>query len=69
MDIGVPVRLHDLTGEDLGIARVPPPVRTGDLVALEDAVFEIYDVVETGREQPAAALVKVRPLRLAIASR
>ena len=66
MEVGVPVRIHTLVGDDLGLAHVPSPVRIGDMVALEDAVFEVYDVVETTRERPIAALVKVRPVRLAI---
>lgn len=57
-----------MTGDDLGVAHVPPPVRVGDLVAVDDAVPEVYDVVPTGQVLPIAALVKVRPVRLAIAS-
>ena len=44
-------------------------MRVGDLVALEDAVLEVYDVVDTGQLLPIAALVKVRPVRLAIVPR
>jgi hypothetical protein len=67
--IGVPVRVHDMFGSDLGIAHVPPPVRIGDLVALERAVVEIYDIVDTEQTRPIGALVKVRPVRLAITPR
>jgi hypothetical protein len=35
--VGVPVRVHDLTGDDLGVDHVPPPVEPGDLVLLEHA--------------------------------
>ena len=58
-----------MEGDDLGVVHVPPPVRVGDLVALEDAVLEVYDVVDTGQLLPIAALVKVRPVRLAIVPR
>ena len=62
--IGVPVRVHDLTGDDLGVAHLPPAVGPGDLVALEHAENRVVDVVETGKTYPIAALVKARPARI-----
>jgi hypothetical protein len=62
--LGVPVRLHDLTGDDLGIAHVPLPIEVGDLVALEHAEYRVNDVVETGQTLPIAALVRVRQIHL-----
>jgi hypothetical protein len=64
--IGVPVRLHDLTGDDLGIAHLPPAVELGDLVALEDSEYRVVDVVPSPRDRqyPIGALVKVRRVRL-----
>jgi hypothetical protein len=43
--IGVPVRVHSLEGDDLGIAHLPPPVEIGDMVALPHAELRVYDVV------------------------
>lgn len=56
--IGVRVRLHDMTGYDLGTADVPGPIEIGDLVALEHQEFRVYDVVETGQAYPIAAFVE-----------
>ncbi len=50
--LGVPVRVHSMSGDDLGVAHLPPPVQIGDLVALEHAVLRVYDVVETGPDVP-----------------
>ena len=58
--VGVPVRLHDLTRDDLGIAHVPPPVEPGDLILLEHREYRITDVILTGRG-PLYALVRVQP--------
>jgi hypothetical protein len=33
--LGVPVRVHNLHGDDLGIAHVPTPIKTGDLILTE----------------------------------
>jgi len=67
--LGVPVRVHDMSGGDLGVAHLPPPVRIGDLVALEHSEYRVYDVVETGQTYPFAALVKVEPVHLPVAAR
>lgn len=57
--LGVPVRVHDMSGDDLGIAHVPTPVLVGDLVLLEQASFHVVDVVDTGQLLPIAALERV----------
>jgi hypothetical protein len=62
--VGVPVRVHDLTGDDLGIAHVPSPIEPGDLVLLEHAELRIADVVSMGPSSPLAALVRAQPIHL-----
>lgn len=62
--LGIAVRLHDLTGEDLGTAHAPWPVEIGDLVLTEHGEYVVHDVVQTGQTFPIAALVKVRPAHL-----
>ena len=52
-----------MTGDDLGIATVPWPISPGDLV-LTEGEYRVYDVIETGRLYPVAALVKVQPAHL-----
>jgi hypothetical protein len=62
--IGVPVRVHDRHGDDLGVAHVPTPVRVGDVVELgrgELLPLRIVDVVETPAHSAIAALVRVIP--------
>lgn len=68
MDVGVPVRVHSLDGDDLGIAHLPPAVGPGDLVALEHAEYRVVDIVETGQADAIAALVKVMPAHLRLAA-
>jgi len=67
--LGVPVRIHDMSGDDLGVAHLPPPVEVGDLVALEHAVLRVYDVVESGQTYPIAALVRAQPVHLPVVAR
>jgi hypothetical protein len=43
--LGVPIRVHDMTGDDLGIAHVPTPVETGDLILLERGEYRVRDVI------------------------
>ena len=66
---GVPVRIHGMTGGDLGVAHLPLPIEVGDLVALEHEEFRVYDVVETGQTFPIAALVRVRPAHMRLVAR
>ena len=63
--VGVPVRVHDLTGADLGIVHLPLPVMPGDVIFLEHAALRITDVVPTGPDSPLHALVRAKPVRLA----
>ena len=60
MDAWVCVRVHDATGDDLGVALVPMPVGPGDELTLADYVwpFEIIDVVPAPVGAKVAALVK-----------
>lgn len=67
--LGVPVRVHDMSGDDLGVAHLPPPIEVGDLVALEHAEYRVFDVVETGQTYPISALVRVQPIHLHVVAR
>jgi len=64
--LGVPCRIHDLTGDDLGIVHLPPPVEPGDLVLLEHRELRVVDVVELDQTYPVAAIVKVQAVHLPV---
>lgn len=67
--IGVPVRVHTRTGDDLGIAYVPAPVAIGDVLELGHGpmlLLRVVDMVETGPHSPIAACVKVAPAPLLV---
>jgi hypothetical protein len=51
--LGVPIRVHDMTGDDLGIAHVPTPVETGDLILFERGDYRVRDVIFLEDEQPS----------------
>lgn len=60
--IGVAVHVHSRTGDDLGVAHVPPPVRVGDVFELGNGpilLLRVVDLAETGPHSSLAALVKV----------
>jgi hypothetical protein len=62
--IGVAVRVHDIAGDDLGVAHVPPAVEVGDVLELGHGpilLLRVVDLVETDPHSPLAALVKVSP--------
>ncbi len=67
--LGVPVKLHDLEGNDLGLVHAPWPIEIGDVIATEHEVFRVHDVVKTGQLYPVAALVRVVPARLHVTAR
>ena len=59
--LGFPIRVHDMTGDDLGIAHVPTPVETGDLILLERREYRVLDVILLEDEQsPLYALVRAQ---------
>lgn len=58
--VGVPVRVHDLDANDLGIAHLPLPLEVGDLVLLEHSEHRIVDLVPSPSRSVIAALVKVQ---------
>jgi len=62
-NVGVAVRVHSRTGDDLGIVHLPLPVQIGDLIAFEHSEYRVHDIVETGQVYPIAALVKGKSLR------
>jgi hypothetical protein len=67
--IGVAVRVHSRTGDDLGVAHVPPPVEVGDVLELGHGPIlplRVVDLVETGPRSPLGALVKVAPAPLLV---
>ncbi len=39
--LGVTCRLHDESGDDLGIAHLPAPIAVGDLVAVEGGEYRV----------------------------
>jgi hypothetical protein len=71
MNVGVPVRVHSRTGDDLGIAHVPSAVEVGDVLELGHGpilLLRVVELVEAGPSSPLAALVKVAPAPLLAAS-
>lgn len=58
-----------MTGDDLGVAHVPLPIAVGDLVATEHEEYRVVDFILSPSGSPVGALVRVRPVRLAIAAR
>jgi hypothetical protein len=62
--LGAPIRVHDMTGDDLGTAHVPTPVAIGGMVATPDGIYRIVDIVTSPPGSLIAALCKVRPERL-----
>jgi len=67
--IGVAVRVHSRTGDDLGVAHVPAPVEVGDVLELGHGpilLLRVVDLVETGPRAPIAALVKVSPAPMVV---
>jgi hypothetical protein len=63
--IGVSCRLHDMTGDDIGIAHLPSPIECGDLVATERGEYRIDTVIRTPPGQ-IDALVRVQPMHLPV---
>jgi hypothetical protein len=62
---GTPVRVHDMTGDDLGIAHVPSPVETRDIILLEQGEYRILDVIPADDSRyPLYALVRAQPAHL-----
>jgi hypothetical protein len=67
--LGAPIRVHDMYGDDLGIAHLPTPVELGDVLELGHGpilLLRVVDVVETGPYSPLAALVKVSPVPMVV---
>ena len=59
---GAPIRVHDMFSDDLGIAHVPTPVETGDLILIEQGEYRVLDVIPLEDEQsPLYALVRAQP--------
>ena len=40
-----------MSGDDLGIAHVPTPIETGDLILLERGEYRVLDVISLEGEQ------------------
>jgi hypothetical protein len=59
--LGAPIRVHDMTGDDLGIAHVPTPVEPGDLILLERGEYRVLDVIPVDAPSPLYALVRAQP--------
>jgi hypothetical protein len=67
--IGVAVRVHSRTGDDLGIAHVPPSVEVGDVLEPGHGpilLLRVVDLVQTGPHSSLAALVKVAPAPMVV---
>lgn len=59
---GAPIRVHDMIGDDLGIAYVPTPVEIGDLILLERGEYRVLDVIAVDdARSPLHALVRAQP--------
>jgi hypothetical protein len=52
-----------MPGDDLGIAHVPTPVETGDLILLEQGEYRVLDVILIPLDEgsPLHALVRAQP--------
>ena len=50
-----------MTGDDLGIAHVPTPIETGDLILLERGEYRVLDVIPLEASAPLHALVRTQP--------
>ena len=62
---GAAVRVHDMYGDDLGIAHVPPPVETGDIILLEQGEYRVLDVIPVDDARyPLCALVRAQPAQV-----
>ena len=60
--LGAAIRVPDMNGDDLGIAHVPTPVETGDIILLEHGEYRVLDVILLEDEQsPLYALVRAQP--------
>ena len=59
--LGAPVRVHDMHGDDLGIAHVPTPIETGDLILLEAGDYRVRDVIPLGEGSLLYALIRAQP--------
>jgi hypothetical protein len=67
--VGVPVRVHSRTGDDLGVAHVPAPVEIDDVLELGHGpilLLRVVDLVETPPHSPLSALVKVSPAPMVV---
>jgi len=62
----VAVRVHDATGDDLGVSLVPWPIELGDEIAVAGHPWpvEIVDVVWAPPGAKVAAIEQVRPVVL-----
>lgn len=67
--VGVPVGIHDLDANDLGVAHVPLPLEIGDLVLLDHSEHRIVDFVPSSPGDGIAALAKVQPTHLTVFGR
>lgn len=65
---GTKCRLHDLDGDDRGIAHLPTPIMVGDLVATEHHEFRVVDIILCPPGSQIGALVKVQPTHLRVAA-
>jgi hypothetical protein len=68
MTICARVRVHDQTGDDLGIVHLPGPVEPGDLVATEHEEFRVVAVVVSPPGSAIDVLAKVQPMHLRVAA-
>lgn len=58
---GGPVRVDDMTGDDLEIAHVPTPVETGDISFPEHREYGVLDVILLGEKRSSLyALVQAQ---------
>jgi hypothetical protein len=67
MNIGARVRVYDREGDDLGLATLPTPVKTGDVFALETGPpLRVTAVVELEPGGAIDVVVEAAPARMPI---
>lgn len=65
-ELGARAHLFMPSGEDAGVAHLPPPVEPGDFAATEQDLFRVRAVVDCRPGSKVDALLEVEPARLTV---